>query len=86
MEPKFNAGQRVRFITIRGSHPAIDREINLLAGNKGAVIRSYSISMDEMPDRIKMVKYPGVVYSYDIRLDKSGDTVRGIPEAALEAE
>ncbi len=49
----------------------------------GTVVKSYCIMRDEMPDLSKMFVYPDV-YSYDVRLGKDGDIVRGIPEIALE--
>lgn len=50
----------------------------------GTVVKFYCITKDEMPDLSKMFVYLDV-YSYDIRLDKDGDMVRGIPEVGLEA-
>jgi hypothetical protein len=85
MDQKYEIGQRVKVITIKGSDPAIDREINALAGKTGKIVRSYCITRDEMPDRIKSFVYPDFVYSYDIQLD-DGEIVRGMPEAALEPE
>ncbi len=84
MDEKFTKGQRVKFITIKGSDPAIDREINALAGKTGTIIRSFCVSRDEMPDLTKMFVYPDV-FSYDIQVD-GGDIIRGIPEAALAPE
>ena len=84
MEQEFTAGQRVIFVTITGSDPAIDRQINALAGRTGVIVRSYCVSRDEMPDLIKMFVYHDV-YSYDVRLDDSGEIQRGIPEPALQA-
>jgi hypothetical protein len=49
----------------------------------GTVVKSYCITRDEMPGLSKMFVYLDV-YSYDVRLDKDGDIVRGIPEIALE--
>ncbi|MGD0795939.1 MAG: hypothetical protein ABR958_10250 [Dehalococcoidales bacterium] len=82
MEQKYTAGQRVKFIIIAGSDPAIDRQINSMAGKTGTIVRSYCVTKDEMPDLIKMFVYSDV-YSYDIQMD-DGDIVRGIPEPALE--
>jgi hypothetical protein len=83
MDNKFDIGQRVKIITIKGSDPGMDRQINVMAGKSGIIAKYYCIGKDEMPDLIKMVVYTDV-YSYDIKLDESGDIVRGIPEAALE--
>jgi hypothetical protein len=85
MDQKYEMGQRVKFVTISGSDPAIDRQINTLAGKSGTIVRSYCITRDEMPDRIKSFVYPDFVYSYDIQLE-GGEIVRGIPEAALDPE
>jgi hypothetical protein len=82
---KYEVGQRVKFVTIQGSDPAIDRQINALSGRTGTIVRSYCITRDEMPDRIKSFIYPDFVYSYDIQLE-GGETVRGIPEVALEPD
>ncbi len=83
MDQRYSVGQRVKFVIIKGSYPAIDRQINSLAGKTGTVVKSYCITRDEMPDLTKMFVYPDAVYSYDVRLD-SGDITRGIPEMALE--
>jgi hypothetical protein len=83
MDQKYAVGQRVKFVKIKGSDPAIDRQINALAGKTGTIVKAYCVTRDEMPDLIKMFIYTDV-YSYDIQLD-SGDMERGIPEAALEA-
>ena len=83
MEQKFTIGHRVKFITITGSDPAIDREINLLAGKTGTIVKSYCVTRDEMPDLTKMFVYQDI-FSYDIQLDNGGDIIRGIPEAALD--
>lgn len=85
MDPKYTVGQRVKFIKIHGSDPAIDREINYMAGKTGVVVGYFCVSRDEMPDLTKMFVYPDV-FSYDIRLDGDGDIIRGIPEAALAPE
>ena len=82
MDQKFTAGQRVKFVTITGSDPAIDRQINSLAGKTGTIVKSYCVTKGEMPDLIKMFVYNDV-YSHDIKLDE-GDIIRGIPEPALE--
>jgi hypothetical protein len=82
MDQKFNAGQQVKIVIITGSDPAMDRQINVMAGKCGTIIRSYCVTKDEMPDLIKMFVYNDV-YSYDIKLD-DGDIIRGIPEPALE--
>jgi hypothetical protein len=82
MDQKFSAGLRVKFVTIAGSDPAMDRQINVMAGKCGTIIRSYCVTKDEMPDLIKMFVYNDV-YSYDIKLDDA-DIIRGIPEPALE--
>jgi hypothetical protein len=84
MEPKYAVGQRVKFVTIKGSDPAIDRQINSLAGKTGVIVKSYCVTRDEMPDLIKMFVYNDV-YSCDIQFD-DGEIIRGIPEAALESE
>ena len=82
MDQKYSAGQRVRFIKIKGSDPAIDREINYMAGKTGTIVGYFCVSKDEMPDLTKMFVYPDV-FSYNIQLDETGDIIRGIPEAAL---
>jgi hypothetical protein len=84
MDQKYELGQRVKFITIKGSDPAIDRQINALAGRTGTIVKSYCVTRDEMPDLIKSFIYTDI-YSYDIRFD-DGKIIRGIPEAALEAD
>jgi hypothetical protein len=84
MEQRYSVGQRVKFVLIEGSDPAIDRQINALAGKTGVIVKSYCVTRDEMPDLIKMFVYNDV-YSCDVRLD-DGEIVRGIPEAALEPD
>ena len=84
-DPEFSVKQKVKIIPVSGSDPEVDRILGALAGKKGVVEKYYCIGREEMPDRIKMFAYPEYVYSYDIRLD-DGDILRGIPEAALEAE
>ncbi len=84
MEQKYTIGQRVRFVIIKGSDPAVDRQINALAGKTGTIVKSYCVSRDEMPDLIKMFVYTDV-YACDLRLD-DGEIVRGVPEAALEPD
>jgi hypothetical protein len=82
--PKFSTGQRVKIIPVAGYDPEVDRILGRLADKAGKVEKSYCISPDEMPDRIKMFGYPDV-FSYDIRPDE-GNILRGIPEIALEPD
>jgi hypothetical protein len=84
-DPLFAVGQRVKTVPMYGSDPEMDRIIGGVAGKRGTGEKYYCIGRDEMPDRIKMFAYPDFVYSYDIRLD-DGDVLRGMPEAALEAD
>ncbi len=81
MQEKYAVGQRVKIIPLKGSDPGADRRIAADAGKTGAVIKAYCLSEDEMPDLVKMVRYP-VIFCYDIQTD-SGDVIPGIPEAAL---
>jgi hypothetical protein len=83
MEQKYSVGQRVKLVTIKGSDPAIDRQINSLAGKTGTIVNSYCVTEGEMPDLTKMFIYTDV-YSYDIQLDSNGEIERGIPQPALE--
>ena len=83
MDQKYRVGDRVKLIHITGSDPAIDLQINSIAGKTGEIVRSYCVTRGDMPDLIKMFVYNDV-YSYDIRLDGTGEIQRGIPEPALE--
>jgi hypothetical protein len=82
MEQKYTVGQQVKFVVIAGSDPAMDRQINSLAGKTGTIVKAYCVTKGEMPDLIKMFVYDDV-YSYDIQMEDA-DIVRGIPEPALE--
>ncbi len=56
--------------------------LNALAGKKGVVENYYCIERDEMPDRIKMVRYPNYVYCDTIR-PCDGTLLSRIPEVAF---
>jgi len=83
MIAKYNEDQKVKIIDLVGTDGYADRQIRQHVDKTGTVVKSYCITRDEMPDLSKMFVYPDV-YSYDVRLDKDGDIVRGIPEIALE--
>ena len=82
-EPRFHEGDAVKIVPLAGSDAAADRRIAAGAGMTGTVEKSWCLTRDEMPDLVKMVVYPDV-WCCDVRLDGSGETVRGLPEAALE--
>jgi len=83
MIAKYSEGQKVKIIPLVGTDGYADLQIRRHVNKTGTVVKSYCITRDEMPDLSKMFVYPDV-YSYDVRLDKDGDIVRGIPEIALE--
>jgi hypothetical protein len=85
MIARFTEGQKVKIIPLVGTDGYADLQIRQHVNKTGTVVKSYCITKDEMPDLSKMFVYPDV-YSYDVRLDKDGDIVRGIPEMALEAQ
>lgn len=76
-------GQKVQITPLVGTDGYADLQIRQDVNETGTVVKFYCITKDEMPDLSKMFVYSDV-YSYDVRLDKDGDIVRGIPEMALE--
>ena len=82
-DSSFTQGQHVNIIPLAGIDAAADRRISAYAGMTGTVEKSWCLARDEMPDLVKMVVYPDV-WCCDVRLDGTGEVVRGIPEAALE--
>ena len=81
--PRFNEGDNVTVLRLAGIDAAADRRLAPYEGMTGTVVKSWCLTRDEMPDLVKMVVYPDV-WCCDVRLEGSGETVRGIPEAALE--
>ncbi len=82
MEPRFQAGDRVRLITLYDGMGRRDPRVEEWIGLTGEVAARYYASFSEVWE--KTLK-PADTYCYDVRLDGSGETVRGIPEAGLEA-
>ena len=82
-EARFHEGDSVTILTLAGIDAAADRRLVPYVGTAEVVIKTWCLTRDEMPDLVKMVVYPDV-WCCDVRLDESGETVRGVPEAALE--
>ena len=82
MDPKFSEGQKVRIIKLIDGFGRPDPRVKEYIGRTGEVARSYFVSGDEVWE--KTLKFEDV-YCYDIRLDRGGDTARGIPEVGLES-
>ena len=82
MNPKHIEGQKVKIIPLIDGFGRPDPRVREWVGKTGVVVKSYYVSGDEVWE--KTLKMEGT-YCYDIRLDGDGDTVRGIPEVALEA-
>jgi hypothetical protein len=78
--PKYSLGQKVRIIPLIDGFGRPDPRVKEWVGKTGEVVKSYYVSGDEVWE--KTLKFENT-YCYDIRLD-GGDTVRGIPEVALE--
>jgi hypothetical protein len=83
MIAKYSEGQKVKILPLVGTDGRADRQVGRHVGQSGTVVRAYVITRDEMPDLSKMFVYPDV-YCYDVRLDRDGTILRGIPEIALE--
>ena len=80
--PKYAAGQRVKIITLIDGFGRPDPRVKEWVGKTGEVVKSYYVSGDEVWE--KTLKFLDT-YCYDIRLDDDDETVRGIPEAGLDA-
>jgi hypothetical protein len=80
MEPRYNAGQKVKIITFIDGFGRPDPRVKEYVGKTGEVVRSYYVSGEDVWE--KTLKFEDV-YCYDIRLD--GGIARGIPEVGLEA-
>ena len=81
MNPKYSDGQKVKILELIDGFGRSDPRVKEWVGKTGEVIKSYYVSGDVVGE--KMLKLLDT-YCYDIRLDGDGDTVRGIPEVALE--
>ncbi|HEY97408.1 MAG TPA: hypothetical protein G4O16_04425 [Dehalococcoidia bacterium] len=79
--PRYATGQKVRIITLIDGFGRPDQRVNEWVGKTGEVVKWYYVSGDEVWE--KTLKFEDT-YCYDVRLDGGGDTVRGIPERALE--
>ena len=82
VNPRYSDGQKVKIITLIDGFGRTDPRVKEWVGKTGEVVKSYYVSGDEIWE--KTLKFVDT-YCYDIRLDGGGDTVRGIPETALEA-
>ena len=81
MEPRYSAGQKIKVIPLIDGFGRPDPRVREWVGKTGEIVKSYYVSGDEVWE--KTLKFLDT-YCYDIRLDGGGETVRGIPEVALE--
>jgi|GEM_PF-1866772 len=81
INPKYAAGQRVKIITLIDGFGRPDPRIKEWVGKTGEVVKAYYVSGDEVWEKTLKLED---TYCYDIQLDGNGDTVRGIPEVALD--
>jgi hypothetical protein len=82
MEPRFQPGDKVGIITLYDGLGRKDPRAEEWTGRTGEIAGWYYASFSEVWE--KTLK-PVDTYCYDVRLDGSGEIVRGIPEAGLEA-
>ena len=81
MEPRYSGGQKIKVIPLIDGFGRPDPRVREWVGKTGEIVKSYYVSGDEVWE--KTLKFLDT-YCYDIRLDGGGETVRGIPEVALE--
>ena len=81
LNPKYASGQRVKIITLIDGFGRPEPRVKEWVGKTGEVVKSYYVSGDEVWEKTLKLED---TYCYDIRLDESGETVRGIPEIGLE--
>ena len=81
MDPRYTEGQKVKIIPLIDGFGRQDPRVDEWVGKMGEVVKSYYVSGDEVWE--KTLKFLDT-YCYDIRLDGGGETIRGIPEVALE--
>ncbi|MBN1176136.1 MAG: hypothetical protein JXA51_00505 [Dehalococcoidales bacterium] len=83
MNPKYSEGQKVKIIPLIDGFGRREPRVKEWVGKTGEVAKSYYVSGDEVWEKtLKLLD----TYCYDIRLDGDGETVRGIPEVALEPQ
>jgi len=81
MNPKYSEGQKVKILPLIDGFGRPDPRVKEWVDKTGEVVKSYYVSGDEVWEKtLKLLD----TYCYDIRLDGGGETVRGIPEVALE--
>jgi hypothetical protein len=81
MNPLYTPGQKVKIMTLIDGFGRPDPRVKEWVGKTGEVVKSYYVSGDEVWEKtLKLLD----TYCYDIRLDRNGEIVRGIPEVALE--
>ena len=81
MDPRYAEGQKIRIIPLIDGFGRPDPRIGEWVEKTGEVVKSYYVSGDEVWEKTLKLED---TYCYDIRLDSNADTVRGIPERALE--
>lgn len=82
LEPRFSPGQRVEIIELIDGFGRKDPRVSDWVGKTGEIVRSYYASFSEVWEKTLT---PLDVWCYDIKLDGSGEIIRGIPEVGLEA-